>query len=47
MTVLMHLAEYEFGKKTVMSNTGNVFCFNNNISNLYNNNIMIYNKNRS
>ena len=48
MTVLRHLAEYEFGKrKPVMPNTGNLFCFNNNISSLYNKNIMIYSKKRS
>ena len=29
--------EYECGKKPVISNTGKLFCFNNNVSNLYNN----------
>ena len=44
MTVLRRLSKYEFGKRNPLYQIRNFFCFNNNISNLYNNNIMIYNK---
>ena len=33
-------------KKPVISNTGNFFCFNNTISNLYNNDVIIYRINK-
>jgi hypothetical protein len=29
-------------KKSVITNTGNCFCFNSNVSNLYNNDVIIY-----
>jgi hypothetical protein len=33
-------------KKPVISNTGNFFCFNGTVSNLYNNDVIIYKKNQ-
>ena len=34
--------EYKFGKRNLLSNTGNFFCFNSSVSNLYNNDVIIY-----
>ena len=37
-----HSGEHKCGKKPIISNTGNFFCFNNNVSNLYNNDAINY-----